>query len=230
MLFARTEIAHVANVAEAKVLIVAATMLGEVEAVRSELESVKTIVVVGGDENEVRAKGTSLRRPHEEPRSCEAVERDRQDVSVLLCTSGTTGRPKGTAHFMEESLIVADGFGKYCWEVTDRDVIGGPAPLAMAAGYSTVGVIPFRFGAGVSLIAKFDPVSMFRNIQNHRVTIMSALPTAYRKMLADIDPKQWDYSSLRFCTAGGSAHRQTYLDWKEKFGLEIYEGGWHQPR
>ncbi len=226
VLFARTEIAHVANVAEAKVLIVAATMLGEVEAVRSELESVKTIVVVGGDENEVRAKGyVPYADLMKNPDRCEAVQRDRMDVSVLLFTSGTTGLPKGTAHFMEESLIVADGFGKYCWEVTDRDVIGGPAPLAMAAGYSTVGVIPFRYGAGVSLIAKFDPVSMFRNIQNHRVTIMSALPTAYRKMLADIDPKQWDYSSLRFCTGGGEAlTAKTYLDWKEKFGLEIYEG------
>src|SRR4030067_58727 len=183
VLFARTEIAHVANMAEAKVMIVAAAMLGEVEAAKPDLKTVKTIVVVGGDENEVRAKGyVPYAELMKNPDQCEAVKRDRMDVSVLLFTSGTTGLPKGTAHFMEESLIVADGFGKYCWEVSDKDVIGGPAPIAMAAGYSTVAVIPFRYGAAVSLIAKFEPVAMFKNIQNHKITLMSALPTAYRKM------------------------------------------------
>ncbi len=226
VLFARTEIAHVANLSEAKVMIVAAAMLGEVEAARAELKTVKTIVVVGGDENEVRAKGyTPYADLMKNPDQCEAVKRDRMDVSVLLFTSGTTGLPKGTAHFMEESLIVADGFGKYCWEVSDKDVIGGPAPIAMAAGYSTVAVIPFRYGAAVSLIPRFDPVSMAKNIQNHKITIMSALPTAYRKMLVDIDPKDYDFSSLRFCTGGGEAlTAKTYTDWKEKFGLETYEG------
>jgi len=226
VLFARTEISHVANLAEAKVIIVAATMLGEVEAAKADLKTVQKIVVAGGDENEVRAKGyIPYADLMKNPDQCEAVKRDRMDVSVLLFTSGTTGLPKGTAHFMEESLIVADGFGKYCWEVTDKDVIGGPAPLAMAAGYSTVAVIPFRYGAAVSLIGKFDPVTMFKNIQNHKITIMTALPTAYRKMLVDINPKDYDYSSLRFCTGGGEAlTAKTYLDWKEKFGLEIYEG------
>ncbi len=226
VLFARTEIAHVANLAEAKVMIVAAAMLGEVEAAKPDLETVQTIVVVGGDENEVRAKGyTPYADLMKNPDQCEAVKRDRMDVSVLLFTSGTTGLPKGTAHFMEESLIVADGFGKVCWEVTDKDVIGGPAPIAMAAGYSTVAVIPFRYGAAVSLIPRFEPVAMAKNIQAHRITIMSALPTAYRKMLVDIDPKAYDFSSLRFCTGGGEAlTAKTYLDWKEKFGLEIYEG------
>ncbi|MBM2829127.1 MAG: 2-aminobenzoate-CoA ligase [Actinobacteria bacterium] len=228
VLFARSEIAHVANLAEAKVLIVAQAMLGEVEAGKADLKTVKHIVVVAppGSEDEIRAKGyVPYADLMKNPDQCEAVKRDRMDVSVLLFTSGTTGLPKGTAHFMEESLIVADGFGKYCWEVSDKDVIGGPAPLAMAAGYSTVAVIPFRYGAGVSLIAKFDPIAMFKNIQNHKITIMSALPTAYRKMLADINPKDYDYSSMRFCTGGGEAlTAKTYLDWKEKFGLEIYEG------
>jgi 2-aminobenzoate-CoA ligase len=229
VLFARTEIAHVANTAEAKVLLVAQAMLPEVEAARADLKTVEKIVVVappGTNEDEIRAKGyIPYADLMKNPDQCEAVKRDRMDVSVLLFTSGTTGLPKGTAHFMEESLIVADGFGKYCWEVTDKDVIGGPAPIAMAAGYSTVAVIPFRYGGAVSLIPRFEPVAMFKNIQNHKITIMSALPTAYRKMLVDINPKDWDYSSLRFCTGGGEAlTAKTYLDWKEKFGLEIYEG------
>ena len=80
--------------------------------------------------------------------------RKREDVGLLLYTSGTTGRPKGTVHFVEELLIVPDGFGKYGWRVTENDVIGGSAPLAFGAGYSSYATIPFRFGAAASLIAQ----------------------------------------------------------------------------
>ena len=46
VLFARTEIAHVANTAEAKVLLVAQAMLPEVEAARADFKTVEKIVVV----------------------------------------------------------------------------------------------------------------------------------------------------------------------------------------
>jgi 2-aminobenzoate-CoA ligase len=226
ILFAASEVSHVANLSESKVIIVSANFLGEVEKAKGDLTTVEHVVVVGGDDEEIKSKGFvpfgDLMKNHDE---CEAVEKERMEVSLLLFTSGTTGLPKGTVHFNEELLIVPNGFGKKCWEVSENDVIGGPAPLAMAAGYSTIGTIPFRFGGAVSLIPRFTPEDLFKNIQNHGITILSALPTAYRKMLVAINPDDYDYSSLRICTGGGEALTgKTYEDWKEKFGLEIYEG------
>ncbi len=127
---------------------------------------------------------------------------------------------------MEEALIVPDGFGQACWRVTEADVIGGPAPMSMAAGYSTVATIPYRFGAAASLIPRFTPEGMFEAIQAHRITILSVLPTAYRKMLQVPDAeKRYDLGSVKVCTGGGEAlGAQTYHAWKQRFGQEIYEG------
>ena len=227
-LFSRAEIAHVANDAEAVAIIVHAALLGELEAAHDNLKTVRHIIVIGGDAADLKSKGYLLYGEllQSGGATLAPVRRAREDVAVLLYTSGTTGRPKGTAHLVEETLIVPDTFGKYGWRVTESDVIGGSAPLAFGAGYSTFTTIPFRFGAAASLIAKFEPDKMFETIQKHRITVLSLAPTAYRKMLQVPDAeKKYDLSSLRVCTGGGeSLTAPTYYALKEKFGLDVLEG------
>lgn len=76
------------------------------------------------------------------------------------------------------------------------------------------------------MLPRFTPEAAFETIERHKVTILSALPTAYRKMLQLPDaPTRYNLGSLKLCTGGGeSLTAQTYFDWKAKFDLEIFEG------
>lgn len=227
-LLSPAEVAHIANNAEAKVAVVAATMVEGLAKALPNCRTVKEVVVFGGQPEEVKQQGFLAYEDLVAGESADLapVRRPRQTVSVLLYTSGTTGMPKGTAHYVEEALIVPDTFGKYGWQVQPDDIICGPAPISLGAGYSTVATIPFRFGATASLIPRFTPEGLFETIQKHRVSVLSAAPTGYRKML-DLEgaEKKYDLSSLRVLTGGGeSLTAKTYLDWRARFHHEIYEG------
>ncbi len=222
------EIAYVARHCEASAIIVFAALLSEVEKVRSELSTVRHVIVLGGPPAEAKTKGFHAFPDLAASASdrLEPVRHHRHDVSVLLYTSGTTGAPKGTVHVMEEPLCIADTFGRYGWRVLEDDVIAGPAPLGFAAGYGAVAAIPYRFGAAASLIPRFTPEGMFETIQQHRATILTILPTSYRKMLQVPEAeRKYDLSSVRLCTGGGEPlGPKTFEEWHGRFGLPIYEG------
>ncbi|NIS74949.1 MAG: hypothetical protein GTO08_06655, partial [Deltaproteobacteria bacterium] len=68
-----------------------AMFLEEVEKAKDDLQTVENIVVVGGEEDEIRKKGfIPFPDLMKNPDTCEVVPKDRMDVGLLLFTSGTT--------------------------------------------------------------------------------------------------------------------------------------------
>ncbi len=226
-LWAKEEVAFVLNNSEFKVFVVSFPLMGPVEDSKHEWQFPTKIVVVGGKPEDVEAKG------HVSFAKSVATASDQfanvmvepWDIGVILFTSGTTGQPKGCVHFVREVYIESQIVNKYVWKLGPGEVLGGSAPVTFAAGYGTFCIVPFAGGGAISLLPKFTPDDMMTTIQKHKITVVTGLPTAYRKLLEMPNFKDFDTSSVRMYTTGGDALTgKTLAQWQAKTGKPIWEG------
>ena len=226
-LWAKEEVAFVVNNAEFAAFVVSAPLMAAVEGAKLEFEFPTKLVVVGGKPEDAEAKGFVSFGKEMAAASDQFtnVKLSAEDIGVILFTSGTTGQPKGCVHFVKEVLVESNLVNKYVYKMGPGDVLGGSAPVTFAAGYGTFCNIPFAGAAAISLLPKFTPDDMMSTIVKHRVTVITGLPTAYRKLLEMPNFKDYDVSHVRMYTTGGDALTgKTLALWQAKTGKPIWEG------
>ena len=131
----------------------------------------------------------------------EAVGPD--DMSDLMFTSGTTGRPKGVVSAHRQ---IIQAFTEYV-QITgiapgDRYLIVNP--FFHTFGYKAGWVTCLIAGATVLPHPVFDAEAVFRRIQADRISVLPGPPTLYLSMLAHPKRAQTDLSSLRVAVTGAS--------------------------
>jgi 2-aminobenzoate-CoA ligase len=226
-LWAKEEVAFVLNNAEFKAFAVSVPLMGAVEAAKPEFEFPTKIIVVGGKPEDAEAKGfvSFAKAMAAASDQFTNVKLSADDIGVIMFTSGTTGQPKGCVHFVKEVLIESHLVNKYVWKLAPGEVLGGSAPVSFAAGYGTFCLVPFAGGGAISLLPRFTPDDMMSTIQKHKVTVVTGLPTAYRKLLEMPNFNDYDVSSVRMYTTGGDALTgKTLAMWQAKTGKPIWEG------
>lgn len=226
-LWAKEEVAFVLNNAEFKVFVVSFPLMQAVEDGKHEFEFPTKIVVLGGKPEDAEAKGhvSFAKAVGAASDQFQNAMVGKDDIGVILYTSGTTGQPKGCVHFVREVFIESQLVNKYVWKIVPGEVLGGSAPVSFAAGYGTFCLVPFAGGGAISLLPRFTPDDMMATIQKHKITVVTGLPTAYRKLLEMPNFGDYDISSVRMYTTGGDALTgKTLSQWQAKTGKPIWEG------
>ena len=145
------------------------------------------------------------------------------DICLIAFTSGTTGQPKGTMHMHRDMLAICDCYGAQVLRAAPDDVFIGTAPLAFTFGLGAVVLFPLRIGASAVLLEQASPEALLATVRAERPTVCFTAPTAYRGMLAALQPGDTD--SLRICvSAGETLPAPTWHAWHDATGLKLMDG------
>jgi 2-aminobenzoate-CoA ligase len=157
------------------------------------------------------------------PATFDTVATSSDDVALLAFTSGTTGRPKATAHFHRDVLTIADTFSRTVLRPQADDVFTSTAPIGFTYGLGALVVFPLRAGATAVLVERPDPAELPELVRSLGVTVLFTVPTAYRVMLQRGDLPAMP--ALRRCVSAGEALPATV---RERFtaetGMAVIDG------
>jgi long-chain acyl-CoA synthetase len=140
-------------------------------------------------------------RPSPSSVSTHAVD----DISTILYTSGTTGRPKGALlthrNFIANALAATDVI-----RVTHKDRMVVFLPLFHSFTYTVCVILPLLAGASITILPGVRPFTrVVKSLIVDRITLFVAIPTVY-KILAEKD-MPWYIKillNLRLCVSGAA--------------------------
>lgn len=214
------EVALKINDSEAVAVCVHSESYADVGKARDECPHLKH-VIVHGDRIPDTLQFEDLMREQSE----HAVSEDtcREDFGRIIYSSGTTGKPKAILSTLEGILSISDTQGRHILKLRPDDVLGGHPYFSFAFGAANFLYLPWRFGAAVSVISHFSPERQFQLVDEHGITLLFAVPTAFRMMLGVAGAeRQYRLSTLRLCqSAGEPLPEATVLAWRERFGQTI---------
>ena len=124
------------------------------------------------------------------------------DLGMMQFTSGSTGLPKGTLLTHGNLLRHAEGIIERT-ALTEADRLLHLMPLHHTNGVNNQLIAPLLAGATVVLAERFRAEDVEDQINDHRVTYLTGVPTMYSRMLPHLRD-QARLRSLRFLRCGSA--------------------------
>ncbi|HEY6046626.1 MAG TPA: AMP-binding protein, partial [Pyrinomonadaceae bacterium] len=151
-------------------------------------------------------------------------EKGQEDIALILHTSGTTSRPKRVPLGHQNLLTSARNVAQ-TYELTAADVSLCVMPLFHVHGLVASTLATFATGGTVVVPPKFNPLSFWSTVREHRATWYSAVPTIHQVLVSrskgNRPPGAEQLRFIRSCSA--SLAPQLMSDMEATFGAPVLE-------
>ena len=204
------EVSYIVNDSGANVLITDAELAAHFEILKAARPSLEILRV---EEFSALSPSSILLSPS----SC-----SEKDLAALLYTSGTTGHPKGAmlthGNFLHNvaSCVAA-------LDVREDERVVVALPQFHSFMFTVGTLLPPLCGCGILLLKTLHPFkSVLEEIARHRGTILPAVPSFYRALLA---VPEFSRLPLRLCISGGAPLPvEVFNEFTRKFPFPLREG------
>jgi long-chain acyl-CoA synthetase len=210
------EMSYIVADSEARVLVVDTEVPPAVELAARHAPGLATVLTVGVDLDVGESYADAIAA---QPSG--ALD-DATPGSLMLYTSGTTGRPKGVRKRPHPPVV--DNLAGY----GDTSVHLCTGPLYHAAPLNISLISPLSNGATVVVMDGWGPEETLRLVEAHGVTHTHVVPTMFHRLLAldDATRAQYDLSSLRLVVHGAApcpvAVKRDMIEWLGPVIVEYY--------
>jgi acyl-CoA synthetase (AMP-forming)/AMP-acid ligase II len=194
------ELAYMVANAEAKALFVGSRYLDIVNTMLPQLPTVKQCILVDSkDKNKIYYEDLLGSASSDELVS----EIGDEDITILMYTAGTTGRPKGVPlkHSAFASYVL-DNVDPASPDIEERNLL--TVPLYHVAGIQAM-LAAIYGGRTLVLMRQFEVKEWLETIQREKATRAMLVPTMLKRVIDAPDYNQYDLSSLKIITYGAAA-------------------------
>lgn len=147
-----------------------------------------------------------------------------EDIALILHTSGTTSRPKRVP-LAHQNLIKSAHNVAQTYQLTADDVSLCVMPLFHVHGLVASTLATFATGGTVVVPPKFNPLSFWGTVREHRATWYSAVPTIHQVLISRAKgTRPAGADQLRFIrSCSASLAPQLMSDMEATFGAPVLE-------
>ncbi|MEF2113136.1 MULTISPECIES: AMP-binding protein [Clostridium] len=134
----------------------------------------------------------------------------KEDVAVILFTSGSTGNPKGVMLTHYNLIYNTNSIIEYL-KLTNKDRVETVLPFYYCYGTSILHT-HFRVGGSLVINNKFMfPQTVIEDINKYNCTGFSGVPSTYQILLRMTDMKNTKFPTLRYITQAGGKLPEIFI-------------------
>ena len=148
----------------------------------------------------------------------------REDIALILHTSGTTSRPKRVP-LAHDNLLTSARNVAHTYQLTAADVSLCVMPLFHVHGLVASTLATLETGGTVVVPPKFNPLSFWSTVREHRATWYSAVPTIHQVLVSrSKGNRPQGAEQLRFIrSCSASLAPQLMSEIEDTFGVPVLE-------
>lgn len=145
------------------------------------------------------------------------------DICVILCTSGVTGKPKMVMNSHRNLIAALRNYTSTVnFKIHQRMLAA--IPFFHSYGLGSCMLAGLYCGCTIYIHDNFNPKTIMRIIKDNHIEIFHGVPFMYAQLIKHYDGTKNDLSSLAFCvSAGGAIEENVLIGFNKLIGQVIHQ-------